>query len=64
MIERYTIKVAPAIPHKEILKKLENLTDPTELRKLQHAKLKIEVICEAEDFKRISDLLKDLSKHG
>jgi hypothetical protein len=53
MIERYTIKAAPAIPHKEILKKLENLTDPVELRKLQHLKIKIEVICEAEDFKKI-----------
>jgi hypothetical protein len=64
MIERYTIKAAPAVPHKEILKKLESITDPAELRKLQHLKIKIEVICEAEDFKRITDLLKNLSEPG
>ena len=64
MIEHYTIKAAPAIPHKEILKKLESITDPAELRKLQHLKLKIEVICEAEDFKTISELLKQLSRSG
>ena len=62
MIERYTIKSAPAVPPKEILKKLEEIKDgDTEaLRKLQHLKLRIEVICEAADYKKISDLLKDL----
>jgi hypothetical protein len=62
MIERYTIKAAPAVSHKEFLKKLENITDPTELRKHQHLKLRIEVICEAEDFKKISNLMKQLSR--
>jgi hypothetical protein len=43
MIERYTIKAAPAVPHKEILKKLQETKDfsPEELTKLQHLKVKI-----------------------
>jgi hypothetical protein len=47
MIERYTIKAAPAVSHKEILKKLQETKDfsPEELQKLQHLKVKIEVIC-------------------
>jgi hypothetical protein len=62
MIERYTIKAAPAVSHKDILKMLEETKDfsPEELKKLQHLKLRIEVICEAEDLKKISDLLKQL----
>jgi hypothetical protein len=66
LIERYSIKAAPALSHKGILKKLEETEDssPNELKKLQHLKLRIEVICEAEDLKKISDLLKDLSGHG
>lgn len=62
MIERYTIKVAPAVSHKEILKKLEESKDfsPEELKKLQHLKVKIEVICELGDLKQVADLLKQL----
>jgi hypothetical protein len=63
MIERYTIKAAPAVSHKEILKKLENITDPAELKKLNLLRIKLDVVCEAEDFKKITDLLKELSKH-
>jgi hypothetical protein len=64
MIERYTIKAAPAVPHSEVLKKLDEMKDfdPDEMRKLQHLKVKVEVICEAADLKRITDLLKELSK--
>lgn len=66
MIELHTIKAAPAVPHKEILKKLQETKDfsPEELQKLQHLKVKIEVICEAEDLKKISDVLEGLSKAG
>lgn len=53
-------KPRPAVRHKEILAKLETMTDPKELEKLQHLKVKIEVICEAPDLKKISDLLKEL----
>jgi len=35
---------------------------PEELQKLQRLKVRIEVICEAEDLKKISDALKELSK--
>src|SRR5260370_37430728 len=35
-----------------------------EAGKLQHLKVKIEVICEAGDVKKISDLLKELSNQG
>jgi hypothetical protein len=62
MIERYTIKAAPAVPPKEMLKKLETVTDPAEIRKLQHLKIRIEVICEASDLKSLSDLIKALAK--
>ena len=64
MIERHTIKVAPAVPHSEVLKKLDEMKefDPEQMRKLQHLKVKIEVICEPGDLKRITDLLKELAK--
>jgi len=63
MIDRYTIKSAPAIPHKDILKKLEEIKegDTEAIRKLQHLKVKIEAICEANDLKKISDVMKELS---
>jgi hypothetical protein len=66
MIERYTIKAAPAVSHKEILKKLEEAKDfsPDELKKLQLLKVRIEVICEAVDLKKIGDKLKELSRPG
>jgi hypothetical protein len=65
MIERYTIKAAPAVSHKEILKKLEESKDfiPEELKKLQHLKVRIEVICEPGDLKKISDVLKKLARN-
>jgi hypothetical protein len=54
---------APAVSHRDMLKKLAGTADftPEELRKLQHLRLRIEVICEAPDLKKISDLLKELS---
>jgi hypothetical protein len=52
MIDRYTIKAAPAVSHKEIMKKLETITDPGELVKLQFLKVKIEVTCETSNFKK------------
>jgi hypothetical protein len=36
--------------------------DPGQMRKLQSLKVKVEVICEAGDLKRITDLLKKLAK--
>jgi hypothetical protein len=59
----YTIKAAPAVSHKEILKKLEEAKDfsPAELKKLQELKVRIKVICEAGDLKKMSDVLKELA---
>ena len=53
----------PAVSHKEILKKLEEAKDfaPDELKKLQHLKVKIEVICDPIDLKMLVDQLKKLS---
>ena len=64
MIERYTIKVAPAVSHKDIIKSLDSTKeyDAEQLKKLQHLKIRVEVIGEAPDLKKISDLLKELSR--
>jgi hypothetical protein len=64
MIDRYTVKVAPAVPHSEVLKVLDEMKeyDPEQIKKLQHLKVKVESICEANDLKQIADLLKDLAK--
>jgi hypothetical protein len=64
MIERYTIKVAPAVSHKDIIKTLESTReyDAEQLKKLQHLKIRIEIIGEAPDLKKVSDLLKELAK--
>jgi len=64
MIERYTIKVAPAVSHKDIIKSLDSTKeyDAEQLKKLQHLKIRVEIIGEAPDLKKISDLLKELSK--
>ena len=63
MIERYTIKSSPAVPHKDILKRLDEIKDGDTdgLRKLQSLKVRIELICETADIKRITVLLKDLT---
>ena len=53
MIERYIIKGHHRRQPQRLLKKLEEKKDFSfeELRKLQHLKVKIEVICEMTDFK-------------
>jgi hypothetical protein len=62
MIERYTIKFAPAVSQKELEKALHEdgaIPNHTNLTKM---KARIEVICEIEDLKQIDVLLKRLSK--
>ena len=63
MIERYTIKFAPAVSPKDMLKWLKDVKDgdTAALAKLQQSKVKIEVLCEAADFKKLSELLKNPS---
>jgi hypothetical protein len=48
MIERYAIKVNPAVSQQELVTKLDQMTDPAELRRLHHLKVRIEAVCEAE----------------
>jgi hypothetical protein len=64
LIDHYAIKMNPAVSHADLMKKLDEMKefDPEEMRKLHHLKLKIEVVGEAADLKKISDLLKGLSK--
>jgi hypothetical protein len=64
MIDRYTIKINPAVSHADLVKKLDEMKDfnPEELRKLRFLKVKVEAVCEAADLKKIGDLLKELSK--
>jgi len=60
---RNTIGIS--VSHSEVLKKLDEMKefDPEEMRKLQHLKVKIEVVCEAADLKSIGNLLKALAKN-
>jgi hypothetical protein len=62
MIDRYTMNAAPPVSHKDILKKLESLTGVAELKNLQFLRIKFDVVCEAGDFKKIADLLKELPR--
>jgi hypothetical protein len=62
MIERYNIKVAPAVSQKEILKHLnEGEIDESKLAKLHQVKARIELLCDPADLKKIGELLKELS---
>ena len=64
MIERYTIKFAPAASHKELMKKLQegHEIEPQQLKKLSQIKVVIEAICEPEDLKKIGETMKELSQ--
>lgn len=62
MIERYTIKVAPAVSQKEILKQLnEGEFDESKFAKLHQIKARIDLLCDPADVKKIGELLKELS---
>jgi hypothetical protein len=64
MIDHYTIKLAPAANHKDIMKKLAQGAElaPDDLAKLSKVKGKIEVIGDYEDMEKVRKLLKDLCK--
>ena len=64
MIERYTIKFAPAVSHKELMKRLQETQelDPEQLKKLGQVKVVIEAICDPQDLKKITEKLKELAK--
>jgi hypothetical protein len=58
MIERYTIKVGPAVSQKELEKALNEGGDLSDAHKL---KARIELIGEAEDLKKLAEVLRMLS---
>jgi len=63
MIDRYTVKAVPAAPFRSP-QKLDEMkeNDPEQLKKLQHFNVKVEVVCEPRDLKKITDFLKELAK--
>jgi hypothetical protein len=63
MIHHHTIKFAPAASHKELMKKLHEGLDlnPDELKKLAQVKVVVEAVCDPEDLKSITALVKSLS---
>jgi hypothetical protein len=63
MIERYTMKVAPALSRKEILKHLNegNDLDEASLARPHAMKARIKLLRELADLKKITGLLQQLS---
>jgi len=66
MIDRYTIKFAPAVSQKELEKALHEPglhaeQIPTRIHKM---KARIEVICDFEDLKTLTEMLKKLEHKG
>ena len=59
MIHHYTIKFGPAVSQKELEKALQEGADLSNAHQL---KAKIELIGEAEDIKKLSQFLKELSR--
>ena len=64
MIDRYTVKINPAVSHADLMKKLDEMKDfnPEEMKKLLCLNVKIKAVCEAADLKKITDLLKELAR--
>jgi hypothetical protein len=64
MIDHYTIKLAPAANHKDIMKKLSEGKElaPDDLAKLSKVKGKLEIIGDYEDMEKLRNLLIQLSK--
>jgi hypothetical protein len=64
MIDRYTIKAAPAVSHKEIMKSFEQGAGitPDHTTKLTKVKVKIEFIGDYADAEKVRSVLKELSK--
>ena len=64
MINHYTIKAAPAVSHKEIMKSFESGAGitPDHTAKLTKVKVKIEFVGDYADAEEVRSVLKDLSK--
>jgi hypothetical protein len=64
MIDRYTIKFGPAVSQKElerIISTGEGNFRPDDLKKM---KVRIELICDFEDLKRIQETIKAAEREG
>jgi hypothetical protein len=63
MIDRYTIKLAPAANHKEIMKKMSEGKElaADDLAKLSKVKAKIEIVGDYEDMEKVRNVLKGLA---
>lgn len=63
MMDHYSIKAAPAISHKEIMKQLESGAGitPEHTAKLTKVKVKIEAVGDYEDMEKVRNLLEQLS---
>jgi hypothetical protein len=63
MIDHYTMKLAPAANHKDIMKKLSEGKElaPDDLGKLSKVKAKIEIVGDYADMEKVRDVLKQLS---
>lgn len=62
MIDRYTIKVNPAVSQKEIIKALNESKSLKDIEHLHKLKAKIEIIGSGEAVEKVLALLKELSK--
>jgi len=63
MIERYTIKFAPAVSQKELEKALhESGETPIQPPDLHKMKARIEIVGDFEDLKKISEFIKQHTK--
>jgi hypothetical protein len=64
MIDRYTIKMAPAVSRKDIMKNFDAGTGltPDQTNQLTKVKAKVEIIGDYADMEKLRDLLNHLSK--
>jgi hypothetical protein len=62
MIDHYTIKLAPAAKHRDIMKELSEGKQlaPDDLAKLSKVKAKLEIIGHYAEMGKVRDLLKEL----
>ena len=62
MIERYTIKFAPAVSQKDLEKVLNEATNPEALKGLYKMKARVEFVGDLEDIHKLQQVLKELAK--
>ena len=62
MIERYTLKFTPPVCSKDLQRIVAEPTSEEELRRVHFMKGRIEFVGEIEDIKKLTELLKELSR--